>query len=654
MKHEIAHPLSEAKVLKESLIKPGVTWDQYLAMLKLEAAKHNHQFELAVDQFAQWVQEDYDLVDSAGMNEEYIEKLREKVKQGEVLGLRGNPLSESTTRKTFTNIRSLHNWVQAAGKKPPKVLRSLVDGRLVNRFIFFNSLTAQTQKAIIIFGESGTKLPYDTQLMSGQTREEAIDSALLILRRLGLKGLEQITKEHVNSLTGKPDPNILEYRRISRSLHNASCLFRYCNRKCLLPSNPLENVNNSSFANYAVRDFLPPDQLEILLDIHGSKKGISVNVKNELSVRDWLVALLLVDLALRCSELASLTWCNIQHNRNSNGYSIRLGPENQKMGKPTIILPILYPPTNELLKRYAQIRGITIGQHSSAPLINDNKNLPASSGKIGDIVKEIAAKLGLQTYHQGVLSCHDLRRTFATCNAWPLGLGFQVHQLAERLRDSIAVVEKCYIVQNPLLQEAKMQPFMDKSQPKDKNEESLELIKILESLDPSHSDLLKPIRDAVARRASAKEEEKELGHIPSWIDESKAMSILNQTWNHMPRLRCLRKYFASRRALKRSGSHGMVYYDAVIARELSEKYEPVSDHINKVSRAISLALSGFDFISIGRIKLIKREQMGTFLKSVRGVDGKLSPYKTGKTELTKLAKQTLEKQASRQQYAAIA
>lgn len=60
---------------------------------------------------------------------------------------------------------------------------------------------------------------------------------------------------------------------------------------------------------------------------------------------------------------------------------------------------------------------------------------------------------------------------------------------------------------------------------------------------------------------------------------------------------------------------------------------PVSDHIEKVSRAIRLILSGFDFISIGGVKLIKRDQMGTFLKAVRGVDKELSPYKTGKTEL---------------------
>ena len=83
------------------------------------------------------------------------------------------------------------------------------------------------------------------------------------------------------------------------------------------------------------------------------------------------------------------------------------------------------------------------------------------------------------------------------------------------------------------------------------------------------------------------------------------------------------------------GNHGRIYYNAVIVRELSDKYEPVSDQFGKVSRSISLILSGFDPISIGYIKLIKREQIGTFFKSVREVDEKLSLTKTCKTELTK-------------------
>ena len=121
----------------------------------------------------------------------------------------------------------------------------------------------------------------------------------------------------------------------------------------------------------------------------------------------------------------------------------------------------------------------------------------------------------------------------------------------------------------------------------------------------------------------------------------------NQSWNHMPRIKCLRKYFSSRKAIKRSGSHGMVYYDAIITRELSGKYEPVSDHFDKITRSISLALSDFDSISIGWVKLIKRDQIGTCLKSIREVDKKMSLYKTGKTEFP-------AQTASKWQYAAIA
>jgi len=63
----------------------------------------------------------------------------------------------------------------------------------------------------------------------------------------------------------------------------------------------------------------------------------------------------------------------------------------------------------------------------------------------------------------------------------------------------------------------------------------------------------------------------------------------------------------------------MAYYDAVIVKELSDRYEPVPDHFDNVSRSISLAFSGFDSISIGWVTLTKRDQMGTFLKSIRKV-----------------------------------
>ena len=212
-------------------------------------------------------------------------------------------------------------------------------------------------------------------------------------------------------------------------------------------------------------------------------------------------------------------------------------------------------------------------------------------------------------------------------------------EIAERLRISINIAYQHYVVQNPLIQEAKAKIHRQKNKSKTADEESLELVARLETLSPSNQKLLNQFRDAVERRLKAKQEAKELGHTPVWINEAEVFSILKKSWYNIPRRRCLRKYFVSRKAAKRSGNHGIAYYDAVIARELSEKYEPVSDHIKKVSRAISLILSSFDSISIGWVKLIKRDQMGTFLKAVRGIDKELSPYKTGTTELTKLAKQ---------------
>lgn len=188
--------------------------------------------------------------------------------------------------------------------------------------------------------------------------------------------------------------------------------------------------------------------------------------------------------------------------------------------------------------------------------------------------------------------------------------------------------------------------------PKDKDEASLNILKQLESLSPDSKDLLKPFRDHLALRLNAKQEAAVLGHVPTWIVEPETVAILRRTWIHMPCIRRLREYFAGRKAIKRAGTHGMVFYDSVVANELSDQYEPVSDHIDKISRAVSTILSRFDHLSIGSVRLIRRQQMGTFFKAVRKVDNKLSPYKTSKTGLTKRAKQNNENQAPGTKYAA--
>ena len=59
--------LTEAGVLKKPLVALGVTWEEYLSILRTEAIKHRekpdhkHKFELAVDLLVKWVNEDYDL-----------------------------------------------------------------------------------------------------------------------------------------------------------------------------------------------------------------------------------------------------------------------------------------------------------------------------------------------------------------------------------------------------------------------------------------------------------------------------------------------------------------------------------------------------------------------------------------------------------------
>ena len=236
----------------------------------------------------------------------------------------------------------------------------------------------------------------------------------------------------------------------------------------------------------------------------------------------------------------------------------------------------------------------------------------------------------LRTYYQAVPSCHDLRRTFATCNVKPLGLELDIQEITERLRAGINIIHQHYIVQNPLLQEAKVKKYKDKLKPKDTDECILEKIQELKHLAKNDQPTLKLLKDRVLQRIQAKTEAIGLEHTPDWISEDDGILILRKRWRHLPSKRALRRFMQTKQAVKHFGKHWVVHYDAVFLKALVEQYEPISDHIDLQDRSLQPLFCDYHLESIGCLKLIKQAELVALLKTIRDQDKKLADVKIGK------------------------
>lgn len=298
--------------------------------------------------------------------------------------------------------------------------------------------------------------------------------------------------------------------------------------------------------------------------------------------------------------------------------------------KATVVLPVFYPETAELIERHAELNGIKIGDARGMPLFCDIRGRQAGGNTLARIVNEVCTSLGLRTYYQATPSCHDLRRTFATCNMRPLGFGMDIQEIAERLRIGINIAHQHYVVQNPLIQEARAKIHREKM-PKDADAAAIKLVQQIEALAPKDAGFLESYKKVLTNRLAARREVGITGHVAEWLSEKKAMANLHKAWTHVPRARCLRRYFAIRHAWKRIGKHGPAHYDAAAVRNLVEQYEPIADHVAVLSREIRQLVLLFEPLVIGQVKLIKRAKIGEFFKAMKNGNGDPALAKTGTT-----------------------
>jgi len=612
----IRHPLADARWLGTPATVASTTAATYLAALRAvvstSGGKGLSTDEVNLRVFSRWVEHTYGLDGIIAMDESVLERFSAEMASGAFAGLAGQTYT-SLTRQVPAGIIRLHNCAFAA--KDPNVSRPLVGTHTLPRYRFYRGLTPTTQAALAWFEMSGVRpgrVGATTTALTVASRKLGVNEALWLLRRMGVNGLEQITPEMLRQQIPATGPDDKEYRRIIRSINGASALFRSCVAVGCLPSNPTQGVAHNTFTNYQQRDFLAPEELEKIRALG------TLEMSDDYRVIDRLVMLLLVDSALRRGELASVALAQVS--KMTGGYTIHLAAANQKMvGKKAVDLALLYPETNQLLELYLKRTRPKIARQGADGLLVDRKGLSATGPTLAVACEREGSRLGIRTYfRKAAPSPHDLRRTFGMCNASPLGLNLQPHELAERLRDSIEVVFGHYVTSNPLITAQRAQVYRKRVGGVIDDEEAEAVMCSLRKWGVSNAAMAKVNqRVQTLRLKSAQTTDEQQATATEWMDEEPAFALLAEHWGQAPFWKKFRQYMRAHKAIRRAERFGKVSFDASRVRTLAKEYvlaSALKGNAMVDPTRLTEALRDESAIVIGRLILLRKEMAWSLLK----------------------------------------
>lgn len=594
MKGRVTNIATGTALLRQPSVDSTVTATEYVASLKLCVRSSKEKISVAL--FERWLTTKSPTPDLT-RGEEMIERFAENLRSGRLTD-RGRSYSYMF-KQAPSDVFALHN--RAVVANADRFRRALLPQKSYRHLSRFSRLTDKTKEALTWFLEKGARPPTkpngSPKPLTAATRNGAAYAALQLLELLNLSGLELVTHE----LVPEPSSDETSYRSMTRLLHAVSTVYRSCVGRGLLPSNPLSHVSHQIFDGR--RDFLTPAMLEKLRDLS------SVDLKNCRQVTDRLVCLLYLDSAVRQKELAGVRLDDVR--QVDDGYQIVLRPDVQKMqGKPAAVIGLLYPETNRLLGLFLrQYRGTRPGG-----LISNWAGGDAQGEWLAKAVQREAKRIGLRSYYGEVPSPHDLRRSFATCNSKPLGLGMDIGEIATRLRISIEIAHAHYVVQNPLLSEEKTRAYRKKA---DENPLAVaaDCIEKLAKLGfPATT--LKQVRIELERRKSKFIATP--GPQQDWIDEDAVFQLIRQRWNVEPNPRKLRPVFARQGCTDRGLARGKIRYRLDAVEKFLNEYAPAHLFAPALSPArLRTVLTDFVTLQVGAIVLIRNVDVSQLMQKIQ-------------------------------------
>ncbi len=610
----IKQPLAEAKWLGTPATAAGTTAEGYVQALRgvagVTEGGRPTKDDVSIRLLERWLAHTHRQASVLVVDEGLLGEMRTQMTNGGFVRHDGKPF-KSLAKQVAACVRSLHNQGFRAGHST--FTRPLVDDRTLPRYQRYLQLTPKTQAAMTWFEEEGTR-PGKTAArgttLTVASRALGISEAFWLLSRLNMNALEEITTEMVTGLIPTTGPDDAGYRRIIRAINGVSALFKCCVAKGLLPVNPTTGVSHCKFTNHQQRDFLPPDELAKARDT------ATLDRTNDAHVIDRLVLLLFLDTALRRGELASLS--RKQVTKVDGGFAVRLLPGNQKMsGKPAVDLHVLYPETTDILDLYLTKVRPRLSRPDATGLIVDGRGHSASALALVAACARDGERLGLKTYYRrGVPSPHDLRRTFAMCNASPLGLDLHPHELAERLRDNIEVVFNHYVTSNPLINAQRARVYRMRAGSLFDDDKAREVVRTLKSWHISSKLVTRLEREIAKIRAAGEPLPAQEDSGDEWIDESQAHALLAQKWGAAPFWKKFRRHMRAHNAMRRAEKFGKVVFKASVVHTLANEY--VSYQMLKANAAVertrlAQALTGENVLTMGRMTLIRKDAVGSLI-----------------------------------------
>jgi hypothetical protein len=122
--------------------------------------------------------------------------------------------------------------------------------------------------------------------------------------------------------------------------------------------------------------------------------------------------------------------------------------------------------------------------------------------------------------------------------------------------------------------------------------------------------LLKAIKDDVKKQEEEARQVEADSEAYSWLPEQRALDLLAEDWEMLPKSRALLDYCKRRSGVRRSGRYGYREYREDIIRELADDYRPVNALIDVDSwkgqvRTLQRMVSSYSILQIGHVRLLK-------------------------------------------------
>jgi len=593
----IAAPLRDAHIVTKPAFHSNDLAGDYISALRELCPSLRSTAKTSIRIFERWLASSRQ---KSPMKEDVLRSFRQDMKTGSFRRENRRPYG-IMARHAPTHIYSLHNLAAAQGA--PGFLRQLKRAQVTDKYLRFLSLTQITQTALIWFELEAPKARKrngrgDTR-MTGRMRQLGVGQAMSFLQGLGVDGLELVSAESLPKL----DPDGKDYQRLTRKRHNVAIVYRACCAEGLLSCNPLENASHESFGHTAERPFLAPDMVIRIRDLS------TVNRKDWEQLANRLTVLLLLDLAVRRSELAGLRRSDIRRDRGV--FRVRLRSEVQKMSnKPTVYLEILYPETAELLDLWMKRRVL-----KEDALIPNRSGYPASGSVIDDRLKREAERLGLACYQSGKLPTrHALRRTFATCNSAPIGMAMPPDEIANRLRIDLQVAYTHYVLRNPLISSLKAQTFRDRLEHNPREMIQRRIKELRQGGTPE--EFLNPIAQWLDQTHPASNPEPQAEVQQTWVSLDEGMRRLQATWGELPGIRALKAHFREHGGLRSPGQNLAPELDKEMVEDLAahQVLEALLGPIELSRRDQNRIQSEITMVKIGRTRLVPADQIPALLK----------------------------------------